>query len=263
VVNNATGSGAIRARGYDSSNTLAANTGATVTAGKVVIGSDSLYTAGLSSNAEIAGRKNVVALSKITTIANANPDANGSLVPTGVSDIGQFKISAAANSNDLNGLNKVTLSGVIFNIDSTNVVVSSFKLYNKANSNALADCTAKNAANATLASASGSYFVTCSGLYATTGTNTVNTQIEQGSDATFVLQGSVSKVSGHTSYALQVSLQNFDSITRTTFTPATSHFNWVDKDTGTIATDGSTTSSEFMWVDYPSTTVKSTSYYQS
>ncbi len=260
VSNNASGSGAVRARGDQSSNNLVANDGHQVAGGQVVIRS----TGGFGSGSDIIGAKNLTVLSKITSITNANPDANGSIVPTGVSAIGQFKFSAAPHNNSKNGTNKVTLSGAVFNIDSNNVILSSFALYNKTTGSSItSSCTAKNSSNGALASASGSFAVVCGML----GSSSVNTSIDQGSDETFVLQANVTKVTGQTSFTLQVSLQNFNNIGANTFGPGTastvSHLDWIDDDSGTLSTSGTTTESRFLWVEYTDTTVKSTSYQQS
>jgi hypothetical protein len=259
VSNNASGSGAVRARGDQSSNNLVANDGNTTANGEVYVGRTSAAT----TNADISGSKNSTVLSKITSITNANPDANGTNVPTGVSDLGQFKIAAAPNSNSKFGLNKVVLSGVIFNVNATNVALdtTTFKFYNKSNSTATSSCTSMTSAGVALAgTASGSFVVECKGLGAGT---TVNTTIDQGTDQTFVLQANVTnnKVSSSATSTLQVTLQNFDSNSRTTFGPGStsSHFEWIDQDTGTAAC-GTGTTCTFLWIEYPDTTVKSTSY---
>lgn len=251
VSNNAVGSGAVRARGKDSSNNLSANGGNSTADGEVFIGVSSAT----ASNALVKGEKSVSVLSKITSITNANPDVNGTLVPTGIADIGQFKIAAAANSNSKNGLNKVVLSGVIFNVTATNVALdtSTFVFFNKANTTVQKTCTTTTTAGATITgSASGSFLVNCPQLQ----NSSVNTTIDQGTDATFVLRATVtnSQVSSTATSTLQVSLQNFDTPTRTTYGATSSHFEWKDSDNATATT------ASFLWVEYPETTVKSTSY---
>ncbi len=260
---NSTGSGAIRARGDQSSNSLTRNDQDSTAEGEVFIG----RTSANASNLDIVGGRNFVALSRIQTIANANPDANGTNVPTGVADIGQFKISAAPNSNSKNGLNKVVLSGVVFNINATNVALdtTTFKLYNKSNSTVTRTCTSRTTAGDAILStqsSSGSFVVVCTTLN-NTAITLVNSTIDQGTDQTFVLQANVTnpKVSSTSTSTLQVQMINFDSATLTTFGTAgtSTHIVWVDSDSSTIGT-GSTTSSIFTWVEYPETTVKSTSY---
>lgn len=257
---NSTGSGAIRARGDQSSNTLTRNDLDTTAEGEVFIGTKTA-----AASTSVIGNKNFVALSKIQTIANANPDANGTNVPTGVADIGQFKVSAAPNSNSKNGLNKVVLSGVVFNVNATNIATdtTTFKFYNKANSTVTRTCVTMTTAGVPIVgSASGAFVVSCSQLNKTAVT-TVNTTIDQGTDQTFVLQANITnpKVASTSTSTLQVSIVNFDSLSNTVFGPISthSHFEWIDSDSGTLGT-GSTTSSNFLWVEYPDTTVKSTSY---
>lgn len=249
--NNTTGSGAVRARGDESSNNLSANDADGTAEGEVFIG-----TATVATNARINGNNNVSVLAKITSITNANPDANGTAVPTGVSDIGQFKIAAAAHSNSNNGLNDVVLSGVIFNVTATNVNMapSGFIFFNKANSTVTADCDPwfTSSTNEITGTASGSFLVRCESLL----NSSVATDIDQGADMTFVLQANITNpdVTGANTSTVQVSLQQFDSITLTDFSTAAttaSHFSWLDRDNGTT---------EFQWIEYPETTVKSTSY---
>lgn len=252
VSSDATGSGAVRARGAESSSNLIANDGAggtTTTSGEVFIGTD----APANSNSIIRGSINDVVLAKITTIANASPDADNTNVPTGVSPIGQFRFTAATNSNSLNGLNKATLSGVIFNVVATNVLIGSgdqtstatsdFKFYNKA------DSSTKQTCKASVVTASGSFTVQCDGLKA----STVDTSLDSGASATYVLEGDIidpnTSTSGNSN--LQVSLQDFTSRSGTTFSTSTNHVHWLDEDTS---------SSSFYWIEYSDTQIKSTSY---
>lgn len=249
VSNNTTGSGAVRARGDQSSSNLIANDADSTADGEIFIGRTSVN----ASNARINGNRHVSVLSKITSITNANPDANGTSVPSGVSAIAQFKIAAAAHSNSQNGLNKVTLSGVIFNVTATNVNLSTstFKFYNKADQNTTVTCTTMTTGGTTITgTASGSFLVQCANLIAT-----VNTAIDQGSDQTFVLQANITNPkTGTSTSSLQVALQDFTSISNTTFGASTSHLQWRDAD------NASATTATFNWVEYPETSIKSTTY---
>jgi hypothetical protein len=255
VVNNATGSGAVRARGADSSNNLSANDGDTTDDGEVFLG-----TATAAANTYIIGGDNVSVLSKITSIVNANPDANGTSLTAGTKDVGQFKISAAPNTNSKNGLNKVTLSGVYFNVTATNVAIASgsFVIYNKANPSTTKTCSAYTSANVAMPNVlSGSFLVLCDfRAYTAAGANQINTQIEQGTDATFVLQTNISnpRVTAGNTTTLLVSLQNFSSMSNTSFAYNRSNFAWDDMD------NAGATSRGFFWVEYPDTSVNSTSY---
>jgi hypothetical protein len=252
-----TTSGSVRARGLLSSNTLAGTDNNGTPEGEVFVNNGA---ASLSASTPVVGAKNNVVLSKVTSITNADPNANGTAIPTGSARaIGQFKFATAAASNGKNGTNKFTLTGVIFNVNATNVQLgssdntvvgtSTFKLYNKADPTVTTTCTSA----ATLVSdfgASGSLVVTCSGL----DTSGVNTAIDPGSDATFVLQADVSnaKISNGSTSTLQVSLQNFGTQSYSTFTSSTSHLAWADKD--------SAAGTNFLWIEYPDTSVNGTSY---
>src|SRR3990167_8981114 len=138
ISNEAKGSGAVRARGMQSNNNLDANSGDSTAAGEIFIGRSSAN----ATNLDITGQKNAVVLAKVTTITNANPDPDNTNVPTGISPFGQFKFTAASNSNTLNGLNKAVLSGVIFTVNASNVDIDggTFKLYNKSDSSTKATC---------------------------------------------------------------------------------------------------------------------------
>ncbi len=253
VANNTTGSGGVRARGDQSSNTLSANTTPFAANGNVFVGVGSSG----SANAAIVGTVNKSVLSKILTITNANPDgATANALPTGQGQIAAFKITTAPNSNTKNGVNKVTLSGVIFNVQATNVnldaTAGNFRLRNNANPSITHTCSATNLAGTVtiIGTASGSFLVQCKGLPS----GTVSTEIDQGSEATFGLEGNVTGKATTGNASLQISLQNFDSSANLTFGPTTSHFAWRDKDNST------TTTADFRWVDYGETTIKSTAY---
>jgi len=248
VSNNVTGSGSVRARGLQSSNNLGANDQDSSNEGEVFIGVDTV-----TSNANIAGSMNKTVLSKITSIANANPDADNTNVPTGISPFGQFTFTAATNTNTLNGLNKATLSGVVFNVNATNVIIdgSTFKFYNKADSSNKVACTARNTAGSVVTgNASGSLLVDCKGLKG----SIVDTRIPSGASMTFVLEGNVtnSKVGTSTS-GLQAAIQDFTTLSATSYGTASgnSHIDWADEDTS---------ATYFKWVEYGDTSVKSTSY---
>lgn len=252
-----TSTGSVRARGLLSSNTLTANDRDSTAEGEVFIG-----TSTAANNARVIGNVNEVVLSKVISITNADPNANGTAIPTGTSRaIAQFKFATAAdvagNENSKNGVNKWTLSGVIFNVNATNVhlgsgdqtaaATSDFKIYNKADPTTTSTCLADKA------TASGSSLVvTCDAIPTR---SSVNTQLEPGTDITFVLQADITnaKISNSSTSTLQVSLQNFsDNVYYATFSSTTSHLVWLDKDDG--ATD------IFRFLEYPETSVNGTSY---
>ncbi len=241
------GSGAVRARGLQSSNILARNDGDSIDEGEVFIGRSTP-----GSNSGIRGNRNVVVHSKVVSITNANPDPNGSAIATGLQRIGQFKFSAATHANTKNGSNDWTLSGIIFNVNATNVLLgtgdqrslaSDFYFYNKVNSTVRQQCFAN------VKNASGSFFVSCGNLP----NSGVNTRIDAGTDATFVLEADVDNPKvANTNSTLQVSLTSFSTPFASAFGTAKSHLEWHDQD--------AVTSTKFFWMDYPETTVNSTSY---
>ena len=233
---------AIEARGFASSNNLSQNDGDAVAEGEIFVGTNAV-----APNQPVAGNQNVVVLSKVTSIVNANPDANGTNVPTGVYPIGQFKFTAAANNNSKNGLNKWTFSDVIFTVNASNVQIdtSGFKIYNKADPTNKVACPI-------LDSASGAtyYNVVCWSVSAWN----VDTEIGSGEDKTFVLEANIQNPSinqAQTS-SLGVSLQSFTNANLSGISSSLSHLRWLDKDSHIMRA--------FTWVDYPETTINSTSY---
>ncbi|MBU2213089.1 hypothetical protein KKC44_02385 [Patescibacteria group bacterium] len=257
VSNNATGAGAIRARGDESSNNLSANDEDNKAEGEVFIGTDSV-----GPNSHITGKENVSVMSKITSITNANENPNGSAVPIGLSDIGKLKFTAASNTNSRNGLNAAEINGIIFNLNATNVLLNAspgnFRVYNPADSTITHNCkTFLNDSTREQVSGevSGSLLIECKDL----SPSAVDTNIYSGNSITLVLQGNVLDQNSSTVGApstLQVSLQNFESIERTDFGVENeqhmSHILWRDID--------ATSLTSFTWIEYPTTTVKSTSY---
>lgn len=246
----------VQARGAESSNDLTMSDGDATAEGEIFIGRTSA-----GANAIIIGNKNISVLSKVTAITNANPDANGTSVPTGISAIGQFKFTSAAHGNSKNGDNSVVLSGVVFNVNATNVSISngSFKFYNKADQTKTVTCTEYDSGGTAVSNvSSGTLLVECKGLVA----STVDTEIDEGTDSTFVLEADITTPNNQAANGgvavLQVTLQKFDDISDNIFgatgaATTRSHLQWRDTD------QGSTTPS-FLWIEYPETSVKSTSY---
>ncbi len=257
VSNNGTGSGAVRARGSESSNNLVANDaagGSSTTSGEVFIGTNTPS----NTNSDIVGNPNHVVLSKYASITNANPDADNTNVPTGQSrPFGQFRFTTATNANTLNGLNKSVLSGVIFNVNATNVLLGSgnqtaaatsdFKFYNKNDTSTKATCLAS------VVSASGSFTVRCAGLPS----SNVDVTQDSGESVTYVLEAEVvnSKISSNSTSTLQASISEFTDFSKDVnrFGTSTneSHVHWIDRDTS---------DTNFFWIEYPDTVVNSTSY---
>lgn len=252
VSDNATGRGAIRARGRESSSNLVANDGDSFAEGEVLIGTDTP-----GPNSEITGSRNVVVLSKIATITNANPDADNTNVPTGISPVGQFRFTAASNANTLNGLNKVSFKKIGFTVSTTNVALdsASFKLYNKADSSSKVPCTVMGGGGSNGTGGGSSviwtYDVVCSGLQG----SAIDAELESGESSTFVLETNVTNAKTSTAASsLQVSFNDFSLA----FQP-TSDVEWQDKDAGSVG-NGTTTSSLFNWFEYSDTVIRSTAY---
>ncbi len=197
----------VEARGLVSSNNLYRNNGNTKMNGEVFIGTS--HTS-LGVNKDILGATATVALSKITSVTNVDPNANGTAIPTGNQrQIGQFKISTAAANNSRNGTNRVVVQQFSFLVNATNVAIDldSFRVYNKADQSVKASCS--------VSLISGIFYVTC-----TIGMNSVNTEIDPGSDATFVLEANIvnPKINATLNSVLQVSLD------------VGPNFVWVDHD---------------------------------
>ncbi len=239
-----------KAGGLFSSNNLSQNDGDNVGEGEVFIGTHIP-----AASQTIIGNDNVVVLSKVTSITNASPDANGTAIPTGTQrQIGQFKFSTAAHANTKNGLNKFTLSGIIFNVNATNVLLGSgdqtspatsdFKIYNKY------DATVKRACTVNARTASGSsLLIRCTDISAM-----VFAEIDPGADATFVLEADVvnAMINNTSNSTLQVALQNFAAMSASSFSPSGSHILWFDRDI--------VSSVQFLWIEYPETIIRGTAY---
>jgi hypothetical protein len=233
----------VQAINDDSTFGLSVNNGNTLAEGEVFIGVDSP-----AANVTQAGTFQDVVLSKISNIQNANPDADGTAIPTGLSNIGQFKFSAAGHLNTKNGLNDVVLSSAFFNVNATNVNIAanSFRFYNKSDATVTSPCVAVRAASPAVVlttNASGSLIVYCANLRL----SSVNTAIDQGTDQTFVLQASITNplISMTSSSTLQVSLNDLQTEGRNTVV-------WFDTDNGV--------SRQYNTVDLPFSSVFSTRY---
>ncbi len=192
----------VQARGNTSLRTLSTNDGDALAEGEVFLGRTTP-----GPNANIVGNTFTVTHSKVTNIINANPDANGTAIPTGTDRaIGQFRFTAASHTNGLNGLNKVKLQELTFRVNAVNVSLNGFAFFNKANPiNKSTDILVTDLnGNAVSGPYTGSLLVTVRNL----STSVVNTLINSGSDGTFVLEADVlnGKVNPSLSSSLQVGL---------------------------------------------------------
>jgi hypothetical protein len=137
----------------------------------------------------------------------------------------------------------VNATNVLLGTGDQRSLASDFYFYNKVNSTVRQQCFAN------VKNASGSFFVSCGNLP----NSGVNTRIDAGTDATFVLEADVDNPKvANTNSTLQVSLTSFSTPFASAFGTAKSHLEWHDQD--------AVTSTKFFWMDYPETTVNSTSY---
>lgn len=174
---------------------------------------------------------------KITAITNANPDVNGTQVPTGLAAIGQFKFATGAND--------IVFHKIVFDIHAPNVALaaSSFTIYDKADATKKQPCTTYYLSGDPFTGQhiSGSFYVLCDAMPASNGDL----------DTTLVLEGSIASARLNTEKpsSLQVTLTNFTEPGRIFGVHAgESHIEWASN------------SQPFTWVDYPEATVKSTAY---
>jgi len=223
----------IAARGVASSNNLAANDGDSVAEGEVFVGTN---VAGPNRNIE-QPVMNTVVMSKITSIANASLDVDGSVVPVGSDrEIGVFQFVAAANVNTKNAPNRAILDTLTFVVDTVNVGIdpTRFNLVNRL------DASVSVAATTVETTATG-YRVTFTNLRA----SAVDTVLGSGMSATFALRANIfnpnTAASSGGSSSLQATLDLHDGF-----------FGWFDEDFGS--------SHKFDWVDYPDTVIRSTLY---
>lgn len=252
------------ATGWQSSNTLLENNGNGTLDGEVIIGSNGKS----NGNTDIISATNVIVGSKITSITNANPAANNTAVPTGIAPAGQFKFTAAAHSNSEDGLNDVVLDEIVFTVTASNVQLNKdgFTFYNKSDSTNQIPCEAsgttglitvrcKDLIEGYIDQGNGGCFEDDDGeTFCSAGAALlveVNTEINQDSSETFVLQTDIESVGANS--VLQVSLTNFAN---DPYIPngdvAESNLYWVDTD--------ALTQERFNYVEYQDTVVHSTAY---
>ena len=247
------GRGSVRAIGLESNNDLNQNDADSAAEGEVFVGQSS---ADGTANDIFQGQKNVTVFSKFSSIVDGfsfsgSPGISGVLGP-----IGSFRFTAATNSNGLNGTNEATLSGLIFNVNASNVTLGSgsFKLYNQRQSNEKSDCEPFTSGGTAIgAVASGAFLVVCDAIFATIDEYA---EVPSGGSETFILEGEVTnpKVNDSAS-TLLVSLNNFNNFNNSAFSISSSHVHWIDKDDAAI-----TTSNLFRFIEHPDTTIQSTTF---
>lgn len=235
----------VEARGSDSSNDLLQNDGDNVREGEVFVGTN------VGANAPVVSPVHVVAMSKVASIVNANPDADNTNVATNVvAPIGQFRLTAAVNTNTMNGLNRMAIDSWIFTLYASGVTMdaSSFFLYNKADSSVQAQGVLRNADGTALSgnvTMNGTYYVEFVALRS----KSVNTEIASGQSATFVVSGKT--VLAQSGSELQMSMGGFSNPLQTSFGIGKGHIKWFDADTSETA---------FYGFGYSDTLVRSTKY---
>ena len=252
--NNTTNTGSVTARGFESSNVLLSPDTDTTAEGELFVGTTTPAT-----DTAIVGLRNDIVLAKIVTVEDANTDSDGTNVPQGTSKkLAEFKFTAATNDNTLNGRNKATLSGIVFQLSTTNVLIdaSEFDLYNKNDQTQQISCTAYDNDGVSInasANGSGTILVDCK----RSDNTSVDLELDSGDAVTLVLEGDITdnQISSTAGSSLTVSLSEFSDRTKTTYGVASgdSHVHWSDS-------IGDTTVYLFTWIEYGETQVSSTSY---
>ncbi|MDD5751751.1 MAG: S-layer homology domain-containing protein, partial [Candidatus Peribacteraceae bacterium] len=183
---------AVEARGLSSEEDLTQNDGDGTAEGEIFIGRDSA-----GPNMAVVGPTHDLVGARLASITNVSSDADGTFVPSGLSDLGEFRFRAASNFNSRNGLNRVELTDLTFALSSSNVLfeAGSFVLVNALVPTLTAACTES--------AITGSISVTCSGL----DTSGVQVAIDQGHYADLLLKARIAsaQITGGSS-VLQTSL---------------------------------------------------------
>jgi len=154
-----------------------------------------------------------VVFAKIEKIGNANPDADGTAPPTGISTIGEFAYAAAPHVNSNNGDDDVILDNEPYIVTTTDMLFdpTGFAFYNKADQTI-------TSTNYTLSRLDGtpipmdqpfmgSFKIVFTGLE----TSAVDTEIDEGTRSTFsILANVLNSDVGNELSTLQVSLLTDD-----------------------------------------------------
>jgi|GEM_PF-5658716 len=250
--------GSVTARGFESSNILVSPDIDDIREGEVFVGT---RTPGREQ--VIVGNRNDIVLAKIVSIEDVNTAADGTQVPIGSNKtIAEFRFTASANSNTLNGRNKATLSGITFNVDSTNVAFTalSFDLFNKQDATQEISCDAYPVdrglwTRRITGIGSGSMLVDCK----RSNNSSVDLEMYSGDSITLVLQSAIlnNQLNGNVGSALQVSLADFSAWRQNQIygasISANTHIQWSDSmnDSSVILFD---------WIEYDQSSISSTLY---
>lgn len=192
----------------------------------------------------VTGPTHRVVMSEVSGIANANPDANGTAIPTGAQrNIGQFKFTGAVNSNTRNGANRSVISEIAFDVNATNVAMNAagFSLFNKADATARLTTYRLERMDGSVISNTGTVTGVFRVIFTGIENSIINTEIESGNDTTLVMSAEVTnaKISNASTSTLQTSIR-----------PST--IRWIDRDFGL--------ETSLLGIEWPDTNVFSTSY---
>lgn len=222
----------VGARGWNSSNTISQNDGDTVAEGEVFLGTHIPGT-----NVEIVSVTNTVVMSKVTNVADANPDSASSSpgLPSGVYPIAKHRITSASNGNTLNGINSPLADKLTFEIVVMNAIVKldDFRLYNEK------EAATKVAATNVTSIGENRYRVVFSNLAA----SALDAEIDAGESETFVLEANITNPQVNASESSRI--QAFMHI-------GESGLEWLDHE----AIGGK----RFMGLDLPDVLIPSTNY---
>ena len=199
-------------------------------------------------NSSIYGPAVYPVRSEILSVEDTNPEPDGTLVRAGDAIAGQFTFTTAENTSGA----AATLSGLLFNIASTNVAIDaeSLVLSDVTRARDLMACTAISKTGRLMTGTlSGSFLVLCDLKRAAP-----YGSIQPGESVTFGLQMNVEdpQVKPTASSLLVVSLRQFNRTFLQSFSVQASHLVWED------ASDAA--ASSLYWIEHPTGIVESTRF---
>jgi hypothetical protein len=204
---------------------LVSNDGVAPASGEIFIAPSSSMISPTRQNVPVYGAPLTPVFAKIASVQSATelPPLAADNIP-----LASLVINAASHANRLNGLNTVTLSGVIFNITASNIALDPSSLtLGTLSSPVVTSCAPLNRSGYPIQHIlSGSFFASCSlaqGL--------LPTRIAQDTSQTFTLRGTVLSpaISPSKTSVFVVSLQHYNRSYRS-FSPIGSHLIWEDQD---------------------------------
>jgi len=234
--------GVVEARGVTSQNLLTISNGDSVDQGEFFIGTP---TPGIHQ--AVTSTIHTILLQRFSKVENASWEVDGTAIPSGVAPIGHFRFFAPYNGNTKNGLNKATITDLIFTVNLANIQMNpnSFKLYNRADTTTKTPCSVLD-----YTEGASTFHVACWNM----ADGAVNTILPPSSSSVLVLEGEVTDTD--TAFfgrsTLQVSLDSFTDATLKGVSSESSHIRWLDGDSGT--------SQEFFWIEQQESVIRSTAY---